>query len=597
MSRNYDNWERLVAATLDRQKLRDLALASSADTSFTSSVPPCFDSSFTFKFRSSSRNHVSGMPYFRSAIRLADDAVRVCENPTSFKPQCSQIKIKALKVAQLLRQAMLADHELYDRPARRVMESTETVLKRAISLVLRCRGLKRVFTAIAPSSFPNISSLLEHSIANIRWLLSDGQYHGVPPIAADEPVLCDIWVLIAILHTGSAEDRSNAVASLLSLAHQSDVYRKLIVEEGGGVEPFLRLVLEGTPKSQANAVMVITLLGKEHRWVIDDMVSTAFVSILREAPLIKLQGTVAWAVSELAEILVDYERYNFVHLLSHLAFKTLPEDRKVYLARATRSDSSGDERGASMSCNCDQTLEMSDLATDDYIKVMATRALWRLAIANMWNCRIITESKALTCFAFFLEKGPKEARYNSAMALTEITAEAEQNTELRRLAFKLNLPAYKAVVYQLLKVIDHAESANLIPCVKILGNLARTFKATETARMITSLVKLLDAKEATVVKEVCVALAKFVCSDNKLRWYHSKAIVDAGGENLLVRLVRGGTQTAAVRRSALTLLCHVASNLMCDEAVVLTTLRWALKQASLVQFDDVDRRLPGMMLH
>ncbi|KAL2552399.1 armadillo repeat only 2 [Forsythia ovata] len=114
-----------------------------------------------------------------------------------------------------------------------------------------------------------MSSQLEKSIEDVSWLLRvsssavdrDG-YLGLPPIAADKSILCLIWEQIAILYTGSLEDRSDAAASLVSLAQDNDRYRKLIIEEGG-VGPLLKLVNEGKLEGEENAARAIGLLGRD----------------------------------------------------------------------------------------------------------------------------------------------------------------------------------------------------------------------------------------------------------------------------------------------------------------------------------------------
>ncbi|KAJ9564348.1 hypothetical protein OSB04_000314 [Centaurea solstitialis] len=143
--------------------------------------------------------------------------------------------------------------------------------------------------------------------------------------------------------------------------------------------------------------------------------------------------------------------------------------------------------------------ELEDPATKAYMKAMAARALWHLAKGNSAICRSITESRAMLCFAVLLEKGPEDVQYNSAMALMEITGVAEKDSDLRRSAFKPNAPACKAVIEQLLKIIEKADSKLLLPCVTAIGNLARTFRATES-QMIQPLVQLLDEREAEITK-------------------------------------------------------------------------------------------------
>ncbi|CAJ2646427.1 vacuolar protein 8-like [Trifolium pratense] len=230
--------------------------------------------------------------------------------------------------------------------------------------------------------------------------------------------------------------------------------------------------------------------------------------------------------------------------------------------------------------------ESEDPETKASMKEMAARALWHLAKGNVAICRSITESRALLCFAVLLEKGPEAVQYNSAMALMEITAVAEKDAELRKSAFKPNSLACKAVVDQVLKIIEKADSDLLIPCVRVIGNLARTFKATET-RMIGPLVKLLDEREAEVSREASIALKKFAGSENYLHVDHSKAIINAGGAKHLIQLVYFGEQMVQI--PALVLLSYIALHVPDSEelalAEVLGVLEWASKQ-SFMQHDE-----------
>lgn len=228
--------------------------------------------------------------------------------------------------------------------------------------------------------------------------------------------------------------------------------------------------------------------------------------------------------------------------------------------------------------------ELEDPATKANMKAMAARALWHLAQGNSAICRSICESRALLCFAVLLEKGAEEIQYNSAMALMEITAVAEKDSDLRRSAFKPTTPACKAVVDQLLRIIDRADSDLLVPCIKAIGNLARTFRATEN-RMIAPLVQLLDEREDEVLREAAIALTKFAGHDNFLHVDHSKAIIEAGGIKHLIQLVYFGE--TFVKVPALELLAYIARHVPDSEELaqndVLTVLEWASKQAPLVQ--------------
>ncbi|KAL7606791.1 hypothetical protein Lser_V15G19556 [Lactuca serriola] len=634
-------------------------------------------------------------------IQLADQVIKLADEACINKQDCAELKSKTEKLAGLLRQAARASNDLYERPTRRIIDDTEQVLEKALSLTLKCRNnglVKRVFTLIPAAAFRKMSSQLENSIGDVSWLLrvsapnnSTDEYLGLPPIAANEPILCLIWEQIAILYTGSLDDRSDAAASLVSLARDNDRYGKLIIEEGG-VNPLLKLVKEGKPEGQENAASAIGLLGRDPESVehmIHAGVCSVFVKILKEGPM-KVQAVVAWAVSELVAHYPKcqdlFAQHNIVRLLvGHLAFETVEEHSKyaitsnkptsihaVVLASnntngSNNNNSNNNSNGvhhhnpsnkstnededksrvphpsgnnnqpfkmhsvvattmgmkdgqkpsnlnpnqnqktenitikkqnihhnSSLSLSLHKGRESEDPATKAYMKSMAAKALWHLAKENSTICRSITESRALLCFAVLLEKGPEEVRYNSAMALMEITGVAEEDSDLRRAAFKPNAPACKAVIEQLLQIIEKADSNSklLLPCIQSIGNLARTFRATES-RMIQPLVQLLEEREAEISKEAAIALAKFTCKENYLHLDHSKAIIAAGGTRHLIQLVYFGEQMVQI--PALVLLCYIAFHVPDSEdlaqAEVLTVLEWASKQSQLIQIEKVENLL------
>ncbi|KAJ4880787.1 armadillo repeat only 1 [Raphanus sativus] len=629
-------------------------------------------------------------------IQLADQITKAADEAYSFRQECLEVKAKTEKLAGLLRQAARASNDLYERPTRRIIDDTEQVLFKAIALVEKCRAtglMKRLFTIIPAAAFRKITMQLENSLGDVSWLLRvsasgddrDDEYlGGLPPIAANEPILCLIWEQVAILFTGSLEDRSDAAASLVSLARDNDRYGRLIIEEGG-VPPLLKLAKEGKLEGQENAARAIGLLGRDPESVeqiVNSGVCQVFAKILKDGHM-KVQTVVAWSVSELAsnhpKCQDHFAQNNIIRfLVSHLAFETVQEHSKyaivsnkqtlssihtVVMASNTNPSEKGHEQdetnsnishpmsnqtpsqmhslvantfaikgsdsGSGSGTNKNQTKqsnqqhqhhhhtkggptprgnnpthvslmgtsikgrEYEDPATKAQMKAMAARALWQLSRGNLQICRSITESRALLCFAVLLEKGDDEVKSYSALAMMEITDVAEQYSELRRSAFKPTSPAAKAVVEQLLKVIENEVPDLLIPCIKSIGSLSRTFRATET-RIIAPLVKLLDEREAEVSMEAAVALIKFACTENFLRDNHSKAIIAAGGAKHLIQLVYFGEQMVQV--PALVLLCYIALNVPDSETLaqeeVLVVLEWSTKQSHLVEAPTIDEILP-----
>ncbi|XVE48881.1 hypothetical protein DITRI_Ditri01bG0037500 [Diplodiscus trichospermus] len=631
-------------------------------------------------------------------IQLADLVTKAADEAQSFKQDCQELKAKTEKLSGLLRQVARASNDFYQRPTRRIIDDTEQVLDKALALVIKCRAsgiMKRVFTIIPAAAFRKLSMQLENSIGDVSWLLRvsasaddrDDEYLGLPPIAANEPILCLIWEQIAILYTGSLEERTDASASLVSLARDNDRYGKLIIEEGG-VPPLLKLAKEGKPEGQENAATAIGLLGRDPESVeqiVNAGVCSVFAKILKEGHM-RVQAVVAWAVSELAanhpKCQDHFSQNNIIRfLVSHLAFETVQEHSKYTIvskqkmsihsvlvaseqtnkneygednkqnstgiahpmgnqtpsqmhnvvtntmaikgqtpdtskskqpqnsstnnhhvnhpksnqqnAKSHQNHHQHHQQHVSLSGTSIKGREFEDPAIKAHMKAMAARALWQLCKGNLAICSSITESRALLCFAILLEKGADEVQSYSAMALMEITAVAEQHAELRRYSFKPTSPAARAVVEQLLKIVEKADSDLLLPCIKAIGNLARTFRATET-RIIGPLVKLLDEREPEISMEAAIALNKFATPENYLHIIHSKAIISAGGAKHLIQLVYFGEQM--VQFPSLTLLCYIAFNVPDSETLaqeeVLIVLEWALKQAHLSEDHNIVSLLP-----
>ncbi|TKW34331.1 hypothetical protein SEVIR_2G299800v4 [Setaria viridis] len=612
-------------------------------------------------------------------IQLAEQVIKWSDEAYTFRQECMELKAKVERLAGLLRQAARAD--LYERPARRIFDDTEKALDKALALVDKCRAhglVRRVFTIIPAGSFKKMTNQLDNSIGDLSWLLrvsssanddDDFDAHiGLPPIAQNEPILFLIWEQIAVLYTGNLDARADAAANLVSLARDNDRYSKLIIEEDG-VPPLLKLVKEGRLEGQENAAHAVGLLGRDPECV-EQMVQAgaclAFAKVLKEGPM-KVQATVAWAVSELAanhpKCQDAFAQHNVIRLLvGHLAFETVQEHSKyaitskmsIHAVVMDKKNSTGSgsadlldaadhstmryptghasqsknemhslvqstmaaksnggsgkhvatttnggvvatkQHNASLSGTSTRGREFEDPETKALMKANAAKALWQLAKGNAAICKSITESRALLCFAVLLEKGEGDVQYNSSMALMEICCVAEQNSDLRRSAFKPTSPAARAVVDQLLRVVEKAEYDDLlIPCIMSLGCLSRTFRATET-RIIGPLVKLLDEREADVSREAAIALTKFACTDNYLHVDHSKAIINAGGAKHLVQLVYFSEQVVQI--ASLTLVCYIAHNVPDSEelaqAEILTVLEWAAKQAYMMQDPIIENLLP-----
>ncbi|KAK7388305.1 hypothetical protein VNO78_23119 [Psophocarpus tetragonolobus] len=168
------------------------------------------------------------------------------------------------------------------------------------------------------------------------------------------------------------------------------------------------------------------------------------------------------------------------------------------------------------------------------------------------------------------------------MAVMEIIVVAMKEVEFRKSMFKPKSLACKAVVDQVVKIIDKGDSELLIACIKVIGNLARTIKATET-RMIGPLVKLLDEREVEALREALIALTKFTCMENYLHMDHSKAIINVGGAKHLIQLVYFREEMVNILVLVLLsyIVIHVSDNEELAKVEVLKVIKWASKHSSI----------------
>jgi len=461
---------------------------------------------------------------------------------------------------------------------------------------------------VSTADFRKLLSLLEASIGDMRWLVSilectggstssagEGSGRGInlslPPIASNDPILAWVWSFIATVQmAGQISDRIEAANELASLAEGNDRNKKIIVEEGG-IPPLLKLLKEtSSAEAQIAAANALCSIANHHervRVIVDNLGIPLIVQVLSDSPM-RVQTRVSNLVATMAEhdslAKEEFARENVIRpLVSLLSFETFegelaPKRLLSFHSVVGINRERDDDRGRNLTPQLLSSLSSPSLYSDGSssrgvqnrrerenesaevkkeLKTSCSRALWMLAKDSLSNSRSISETKGLLCLAKLIEKETEELRRNCLMAVMEITLAAELNAEIRRSAFKTNSRAAKAVVEQLLKVIDETDDPGLqIPAVKSLGALSRTFPARET-RVIGPLVGQLSNKDIDVANEAAIALAKFASPENFLCREHSKAIIEFNGVPPLMRLVQAKERTQA---HGLALLCYLAIN-------------------------------------
>ncbi|KAJ7543275.1 hypothetical protein O6H91_09G031600 [Diphasiastrum complanatum] len=653
----------------------------------------------------------------RSPILLAERTRKAVEEADSFKQECADLSKQVERLAHLLRQAARLSNNasggLYLQPTKRILEEVEKALDKALALVKKCKRsgiLKRVITITSATDFRRVNIQLESSIGDVTWLLAvsasgdeSSELTGLPPIVANDPIFAVIWEQIAHVQAGSADEKCEAAAYLVTLAADNR-NGKIIIEEGG-VHPLLKLLSEGTASGQEVAAEALGVLATDQQRVQEISKSGAvqiFVQILIDAPM-KVQTRVAVALANMVSH--DTETQNAFgaagairHLVALLAYETIEEPARIQKALnmhtlvttsmaqnkvgshskatvtyandsdhrnhggletaagqdaqpgwlekrpgalddsvsrrktgdqwlASKPVSSSDNRleilngpasgfpkpkyhsrtgsesygslengrgltGSSLRELNRKERDQEDQETKLNLKTQVARALWKLAENNVRNSKSITDTRALLCFAKLIEIGEGDIQRNSIMAVMEIAAAAERDQELRRAAFKMTSPAVRAIVEQLLRIIEEAEPELQIPSLKAIASLARIFPAKET-RVVKALTGQVANKEFSVAAEAALALQKFTVHENYLCVQHSKTILEASGAPFLVQLAYFGDEAQV---PAIILLCYIALNAGDDEALkkaeVLQALQSSSRAATIMQIASVREILP-----
>ncbi|MCD7473123.1 hypothetical protein HAX54_014749 [Datura stramonium] len=547
-------------------------------------------------------------------ILLSDRIRQAADEADFFKIDCAEVGKQADRLSQMLRSVARFNTSttgsLYERPVRRIVADVSKNLDRALTLVRKCkrRGvLRRVVRIVTAADFRKLNNLLESSIADMKWLLSIFDYDGgggggivlsLPPIASNDPIISWVWSFIASLYLGQLNDKIEAANELASLAKDNDRNKKIIVEEGG-IFPLLKLLNDKTasPDAQTAATVALCYLANDEervREIVREMGVPIVVQLLGDSPTriqIKLADLVAGMAAHSSLAQEEFARENIIRpLVTLLSYDILIDEPKlgngkqsihsiVQINKELEKNSSGlynyrrvpgsplsthYSDGSSKGVSYRKEKENEKPEMKYQLKVNCAKALWMLSKRSVVISKRITETKGLLCLAKLVEREQGELQLNCLMTIMEITAAAESNADLRRAAFRMNSPAARAVVDQLLRVIKESDNPTLqIPAVRSVGSVARTFPARET-RVIGPLVQQLSNRNLDVAAEAAASLEKFTCPQNFLCTEHSKTIIEYRGVPPLMRLLRGNEQS---KLHGLMLLCYLASHAGNSEAL------------------------------
>ncbi|RDX76497.1 maoI, partial [Mucuna pruriens] len=519
-------------------------------------------------------------------ILLGERVIKLAQEAESSKMDFTELARKVLMVCDNLRsvvRVVSGSQCVNERPIRRIVGEVSKNLERTLALVRKCKKhggvLRQVFSMTTTADFRKVCYLLESSNGDMVWLLSifdsKGTNLSLPPIASNDPILAWVWTYTYTLQLGQPKDRAEAAIELGSLARDNDRNKFIILEEGGVLPLFKVLKEASSPDAQvaaANALVNITTnQDRVVSFIVDSHAVPTIVQVLGDSPM-RVRVSVANLVSAMADQNVlareEFVRANvtrpLVSLLSMDAVLAEPNPCRaslhllvMNLSNSGEANSDGSSRGSSHHRReRDREVESPELRND--VKVSCAKALWKLSKGCLSTCRKITETKGLLCLAKIIESETGELQFNCLMAVMEIAAVAESNADLRRAAFKRTAAAAKAVLDQLLRVVNEERNPALqIPAIKAIGSLARNFSG-KVPQVLGPLVAQLGSKDVDVATEAAIALEKFVSPDNYNCVDHSKAILEElDGIPKLMSLLQINHRQQV---HGLKLLCYLALN-------------------------------------
>lgn len=529
---------------------------------------------------------------FTPPILLADKILKLAQEAVSSRQECVELANQVVKIYQMLqatgRLINTTAQPLYERPIRRIVADVTKNLDRAWNFVSKCRHsgfLRQVFSMTTIADFRKVSSLLESSIGDMKWLLSifdsDGTV-GLPPIASNDPTLAYIWPNIATIQMGSVRNRVEAANQLKLHTRENERNQRIVVEEGG-VPPLLKLLKDfSSPDAQiaaANVLINVASVAERVKSIVDILGVPVIVQVLNDSS-IRVQTVVANLVSKMAELSSitqeEFARENVTKpLVNCLSIDMVLDEPKVQLGKTSfhslvainkefagkysinlnSSSSASHSDGSSRGNHQRREKEVESSEVKLQLKVSVAEALWKLSKGSLSNCRKITETKGLLFLAKIIENEEGDLQYNCLMTVMEVTAVAESKPDLRHAAFKITSPAPKAVLDQLSRLIQMENTPRLqVPAIKSIGSLARIFPAKET-RIINLLVLQMKSLYMDVATEAVIALGKFACPENYNCVAHSKSIIEFDGVPPLMKLLR---QNEPAQVPSLLLLCYLA---------------------------------------
>ncbi|KAL9227476.1 hypothetical protein vseg_003160 [Gypsophila vaccaria] len=511
--------------------------------------------------------HELGFPHY-----LSNHLSRAADEATSFRVECLAISSQVDVLSDNIRIVVYfttASCAVYIRPISLIAAKTTATLQRALNLVKKCKHsgvLRQLYANLTffSAEFKKVLALLESCVADLRWIVSvlrgeEGRLE-TPPIARKDPMIASVWSSIATLHvTRSARDRIDAANNLALLARSNEGCRDLIVQEGA-VKQLLQLLQDGGgyAEGQVAAAAALCLLAENNVKRCEAIVRndnnqgiTVVGNVLEESR-VSVQITVA----ELVEKIFDAREVSKQEFVRNILMKSLISCLILH----------------SSSTDCSSSRGYESPQEKRNVMIKCSWILWRMHDKSLSYCAKIGQADSLFCLAKIIETEKGESKLNCLMTIKEVAEASEAKMEIRKVIWHPKSPPVKAVLDQLLRLINEESSpVFLIPAIKAVGYLARIFSWKETD-MVVALVDRLGDKNMRVATEAVIALTKFIGPGNVCGGNHSKKIIKFNGLPMVMKLLSASDRARLV---GLEFLCYLSvhagnSNALADARVMIT---------------------------
>ncbi|KAG8372463.1 hypothetical protein BUALT_Bualt12G0068800 [Buddleja alternifolia] len=281
--------------------------------------------------------------------------------------------------------------------------------------------------SIPVADFKKVLTLIDCSLADIKWNTAANALYNLKEIG--------IPSLLEFLKEITNRDAQNAAVTVLyNLA--DDQVRVRVIAKALGIQIVAKALSEALMRVQVTLVNLVSRMSEMDTSLQDD-----FGRVNTARPRVIILGAG-----------VDLEEFKEANSQKNVnSLDSIVQINEAMTEKYIRGSSGSSTTSSLVPSKHGSNRKEKEMAAESpmvklRLKISCATTLWELARGSLQNIRKITETKASLVLAKIIEKETKELQINCLMPVMELAAVAECNPDLKRIAFKPNSPAPKAIL-------------------------------------------------------------------------------------------------------------------------------------------------------